>query len=104
MLDPGNADIHYNLGNALVRNGQLDEAVGQFQAALKLKPDDADTHGNLGTVLYRTGYLDGAISEFQAALKLKPDSSELRQNLDTALRVKNARSKQPPPPVPGAVP
>ena len=44
---------HNNLGTALVAKGQMDEAIRQYQEALRLKPDYADAHCNLGAALAR---------------------------------------------------
>ncbi len=77
-LEPRN-----ELGNALVDKGRFDEAITQFEAALKLKPD-ADAHNNLGNVYVMKGDTARAIEHFQAALKLKPDFKEARGNLAVA--------------------
>ena len=36
----------------------MDEAIGQFQEAIRLKPDYADAHNNLGNALSRKGQMD----------------------------------------------
>lgn len=79
---------HNTLGTALHHKGNLDEAIGEFQKALKLDPDYADAHDNLGATLYVKGNLDGAIREFQEALKLKPDYANAHYNLGVALQNK----------------
>jgi tetratricopeptide (TPR) repeat protein len=68
---------HNNLGAALYKKGQTDEAIPQFQEVLRLQPDDAETHNNLGAALVRKGQTDEAIRQFQEALRLQPDSSQL---------------------------
>jgi tetratricopeptide (TPR) repeat protein len=76
---------HNNLGNALADQGQADAAVGEFQAAVRLKPDDAEAHNNLGMTLLDQGHPPMAISHFQNALRLNPDFAAARNNLGIAL-------------------
>lgn len=40
LADPSDEDYHYNLAVALFRRGEIEGAIGQAQAALKLKPAD----------------------------------------------------------------
>jgi tetratricopeptide (TPR) repeat protein len=37
-LNPGDADIHFNLATALVRAGRTADAIAQYEAALRIKP------------------------------------------------------------------
>ena len=76
---------HNNLGTALGLKGQIDEAIGQFQEAVRIKPDFADAYNNLGTALGRKGQIDAAISQFQKAIQLKPDYADVHNNLGIAL-------------------
>ncbi len=62
-----------NLGNILVAQGRLDEAIAHYQKALEIKPDHARAHNNLGAVLAGRGRLDEAIAHYRKALEIKPD-------------------------------
>jgi tetratricopeptide (TPR) repeat protein len=44
---PQAPEVHNNLGIALGSLGQLDEAIAEFQQALRAKPDFADARANL---------------------------------------------------------
>ena len=57
---------------ALAANGQNQEAIEHFQAALELDPEYAKTHSNLGLVLAAQGELDEAEASYRRALELDP--------------------------------
>ncbi len=80
----GNFPAHYNLGNALLRKGQLDEAIHQYQEALRLKPDDIGAHSNLGIAFGREGRTEEAIRQFREAVRLDPDDPRVHYNLGRA--------------------
>ena len=76
---------HLNLGVALVKKGQTDEAFKQYQEAIRLNPDDPNAHNNLGNALVKKGQIDEAITQIQEALRLKPDYAEAHNTLGAAL-------------------
>jgi Flp pilus assembly protein TadD len=81
----GNALIHYNLGAALVRRGELDAAIREYREGLRIKPHDAEAHNNLGAALADRGYTDAAIREYREALRINPDDDMAHTNLGIAL-------------------
>jgi tetratricopeptide (TPR) repeat protein len=64
---------HNNLGNLLWRAGRPQEAVGHYEAALRLKPDFLESIINLADVLMQQGDLPAAAERYEQALQLKPD-------------------------------
>jgi protein O-mannosyl-transferase len=80
---------HHSLGFTLGKNGRTDEAIGEFQEAIRLKPDFAKAHDNLGTTLLGKGQINEAINEFQEAIHLAPDDADAHNNLGNALLKEN---------------
>jgi tetratricopeptide (TPR) repeat protein len=76
---------HNNLGIALGRKGQLDEAIRQCREAIRLQPEYVEAHNNLGITLDEKGQVGEAISQYREALRLKPDYVDACYNLATAL-------------------
>ena len=79
-LKPEFAEGHQGLGNALVRQGKLDEASAEYREAIRLKPDHAEGHYGLGNALKGQGKLDDAIALYREAIRLKPDHAEAHCN------------------------
>jgi len=52
------ADVHYNLGNAYARRGELGRAVASYRRALRRAPRDGDLRANLALVRSRAADRD----------------------------------------------
>ncbi len=85
--NPASWMAHNNLGLAWSKiPGRLDDAVAQYQEALRLKPDIAETHTNLGSAWSKIpGKQEDAIAEFEAALRLDPRYADAHFYLANAL-------------------
>ena len=82
---PDNPRAYTNLGLALVHAGQVQEAIGFYEQALRLKPDSDEARYNLEVALGRTSKPEEAIGHYEQALQLKPDSADAYDNLGLAL-------------------
>jgi Flp pilus assembly protein TadD len=83
---PNNELAHTNLGIAWAKMpGRLNDAIAQFETALRLQPDSAEAHYNLGLARSQMpGRLNDAIAQFEEALRLQPDYAEAHNNLGIA--------------------
>jgi Flp pilus assembly protein TadD len=75
-------------GVAFQKMGRTEEAIAQFEAALKAEPSYAEAQNDLGVALGSLGQTEEAIEHFSAALQLQPDYADARYNLDLALKQK----------------
>src|SRR5437667_297394 len=76
---------HNNLGDALAREGKLEEATGHFAESVRLEPSNPDAHYNLGVALHRQGRPAEATLHYREALRLAPDYPNAHNNLGVAL-------------------
>ena len=74
-----------NLGDGLLKNGRLDEAIAQFQHTLAIQPNDAVAYNNVGKALVQKGQADEAVIQFQKALAIQPDYAMAHYNLGSSL-------------------
>ena len=75
----------FNLGNVVERAGRIQEAMGRYEQALRIKSDYAEAHVNLGAALIKQGKPEEAIRHYEAALRLNPDEPEAHNDLGNAL-------------------
>jgi tetratricopeptide (TPR) repeat protein len=77
-----------NLGNALAARGRFEEAIDQFQRALRIDPNDADATYNLGNALAQQGSFEEAVKQLQNALQINPGNAMAAYDLG------NVRARQ----------
>jgi serine/threonine protein kinase/tetratricopeptide (TPR) repeat protein len=80
--------VYLNLGVALHAKKDLEGAVREYRAALKIDPNYAQAHHNLGNILFDQKDLEGAVREYRAALKIDPNYAPAHHNLGRALYYK----------------
>ena len=78
---PHNDLVHYNLGVALMNQGDLDEAMKHYAEALKINPKNAQSHLNMGFILMNRGDYDEGMMHYTAALKIYPRYFAVYNNL-----------------------
>ena len=80
-----NALAHNNLGSVWWRSGRVDDAIREYEAALKITPESPLARNNLGSAFLKQGKVAEAIHEFQRVLSRDPQSITGRFNLAGAL-------------------
>jgi len=85
MLTDHGYSEHINLGNTLLNEGRIDDAILYYNEALKLAPHDSAAHIDLGNALTKKGEINQAIIHYNKALQYKTDSFEAHYNLASAL-------------------
>ncbi len=74
------------MGGALQLLGRFDEAIHNYQQALRLNPNFAEAHNNLGAAFDHQERLDEAVRCFEQAVRLKPAFAEALCNWGNTLQ------------------
>lgn len=85
QIQPDNFEVWLQLGEALVKQEQWEEAIAPYRRLTELNPDDVQAHYRLGELLIKQGNLEGAIDTLRHSLELSPNSDESYYNLGEAL-------------------
>lgn len=76
---------HNNLGNLLLKRGQLSRAYEHFRKAVLIKSDYPEANYNFGLVLARRGELGRAAHYLRRSLRENPDYAEAHYDLAVVL-------------------
>jgi protein O-mannosyl-transferase len=76
--------VHNSLGVAYLEKKLFDEAIKEFQLAIKLEPDDYFARNNLGAAYLKISKFDDSIRELSVALHLEPNRPTMLTNLGRA--------------------
>ncbi len=77
----GNYLAHNNLGTALFIEGRLQEAMGHYMEAARIKLNYADAYNNMGIVMSFLRKYEEAVSYYSRALQIKPNDERVHNNL-----------------------
>jgi len=83
-LHPDQPEILYELAEAYLKSGKIEEARSTIAQLDKERAGDARTLTGAGVLLARYGLYDDAIQHFQAALQAKPGSDDISFDLADA--------------------
>jgi hypothetical protein len=71
--------LYYDYGSrgiAYLRKGQQDQALADFDAAIKLKPDDGDSHFRRGAIRFQQMQYQAAIDDLSVAVQADPMNAD----------------------------
>ena len=85
-INPHQAMVYSNLGNALLSLGQPDRALASLDEAIRLKPDLGAAHYNRGNALKDLGQLEAALASYEAALEISGGDAPALNNKGVVLR------------------
>jgi tetratricopeptide (TPR) repeat protein len=88
---PPAARAYYERAGEMARKGDLDGAMAEYKAALKLSPSYADARFFLSVVLAKKGDEKEAIKELRETIRLNPNHAEAHQFLGSTLQHSVAR-------------
>jgi len=84
-----NVIVEDNLGLAMHKSGQLDEAAAHFEKALQIQPNDYTALLTMGVTRFHQGRVPEAIEYAQATIRSEPDTPKAHNLLGMALAKQN---------------
>ncbi|MBC7627946.1 VWA domain-containing protein [Ferruginibacter sp.] len=97
VKEPANETAQYNLGNALYKKGDAEEALKAYDEAIKFSKSKSDQSGswyNKGVSLQNNKKLPESIDAYKNALRLNPTDEDARFNLQKALLQQQKQQQQ----------
>ena len=77
---PGKGRVYYNLGNYFVAQERIDDAIEQFQEAIRVRPT-SEEYNNLGLAYESKGMIDPAVEMYHLAIRFDAANAEAYNNL-----------------------
>jgi Ca-activated chloride channel homolog len=95
--EPDLVQGRFNLGDALYKQGKLEESVKEFEAAAakaESKVTRAHAYHNIGNALLKAQQYQDAVNAYIESLKLNPGDQETKYNLSYALEKLKTQQQQ----------
>ena len=87
------AIAHFDRGIAFRKSGQIRRAIGDFDAALRLKPNFPEAYDERGIAKDVDGDVDGAIADYGEAIRQNPNLADAYNNRGYAWQQKRQYDK-----------
>ena len=78
---PSSARVHNNLGNIYVNIKEYENAIKEFEEAIRLKAKYFEVYNNLGIVYQLQKQYEEAIRKYEKAIEINPNYAEAYNNL-----------------------
>ena len=88
---PDSAQLHFMLGNALMRAHSWRSAIPEYQASAKLRPQHPDTYLNMGYACYHAGMTSQAVQAWRESARQSPHDALILATLAVGLAAKGDR-------------
>ncbi len=76
----GTVFMRYLRAQGLLRSGQYEESIPQFDVVIRLVPDFAEAYHGRGLAYYNEDQIDRALEDFDKAIELKADFADAYRN------------------------
>ena len=80
MLDPGNGDLHQELGITFLEFHDWESARVEMLEAIRREPDSVEAHSRLAYALEKLGDLDGALKQYRICTEMDPHDTSYRDH------------------------
>ncbi|MFC1512423.1 tetratricopeptide repeat protein [bacterium] len=94
--DPDNPLVYFNIGNALYKRQQYDEALKEYEKSTYSKDIaiQSKAYYNIGNTMYKTGRLQEALSNYKKCLDLNQNDEDAKYNVEYVQRKIKEMMKQ----------
>ena len=87
--NPSDFEAHYNLAAMLQAKEQIEPAIREYEAAVRLRPGDAVANNALGAAWIGAGHAAQGVEYLRTSLRSRPDYFDAHYNLGVALAQQN---------------